>query len=262
MAALAAMMIAEIVFILGKSGAGKTFSLRNLDPERTLLVNVTGKRMPFMAPFKYVLRTKSIDVIKDQLKKMPSTIKTVVLDDFGYTMTDMFMRGHTSGDQFKLYNTIADSVYGLINFIRDELPGDVIVYMIMHEEQTDTGDIKPRTIGKLLDQKVCIEGEVTICLRAMTTKDGRHFFRTQSDGCDVTKSPEGMFEDVEIPNDLALVDKRIREFWGIEDLPPKQAAPAANPPAAVSQSGKVTTASTIPAATPNPGKNADNKKAS
>jgi len=236
-------MNAEKVMIYGQSGGGKSHSMEGLDPKRTLIVNVCGKRFPFQNKFQYVLNSRDINTIKSQLKKMPSNIKTVVIDDFGYVLTDMFMRGHSSGDQFKLYNSIGDTVYDFMNFLQMELPEDVIVYLIMHEEETDTGKIKLRTIGKLIDRHVCLEGMVTICLHCVATRDGQHLFRTQSDGLDLSKSPAGMFDSIEIPNDLAAVDKRIREFWGIKDLPTK--APAEKAPAASNQ-GQVTTAQTVP----------------
>ena len=235
--------MAELVMVIGKSGAGKSHSLKDMDVNRTLVVNVCGKRLPIPTQFKYTFKSMNMTVIKDQLKKMPSTIKAVVLDDFGYIMTDLFMKGHSGGDQFKLYNAIGDTVYNFFNFVRDELPEDVIVYVVMHEDESDNGSIKPRTIGKLLDQKVCLEGMVTVCLRAMATKDGRHIFRVQSDGTDVAKTPEGMFEGTEIENDLAAVDKRIREFWSIVDLPPK---PAQTTPPASNQRGTVTTSAKLP----------------
>ena len=89
----------------------------------------------------------------------------------------------------------------------------MIVYILMHEATSDYGETKLRTIGKLLDEKVCIEGMVTICLRCMVEGD-RHYFRTQSSGVDISKSPEEMF-DLEIENDLKAVDTRIREYWGL-----------------------------------------------
>lgn len=241
----------NIFMIIGKSGSGKSHAMKNLDPERTLIVNVCGKRFPFQNKFKYTFKSKNIEVVKDQLRKMPGNIKTVVIDDFGYVMTDMFMRGHTGGDQFKLYNAIGDTVYSFFTFLQDELPDDVTVYIIMHEEENDSGSIKPRTIGKLLDQKVCLEGMVTICMRAITTRDGSHMFRVQSDGYDVAKSPEGMFETDEIPNDLAMIDKRIREFWGITDIPAKPTNSASD-----SSQGTVTTTTAVP---PTTGKTADKK---
>lgn len=232
------------VLLLGQSGAGKSFAIETLDPNRTFIVNVCGKRFPFQKQFKYVLKTRDINVIKDQLRKMPNNVKTVVIDDFGYIMTDMFMRGHSCGDQFKLYNNIGDTVYDFMCFLQEELPEDVIVFIVMHEEEADSGKVKPRTIGKLIDRHVCLEGMVTICLRAVATKDGRHVFRTNSDGYDVSKTPSGMFEENEIENDLAAVDKRIREFWNIVDLPPKPAQ--TTPPASTQSKTQVTTTDKIP----------------
>ena len=103
--------------------------------------------------------------------------------------------------------------YGSSN---NDLPEDVIVYIIMHEATSDYGETKLRTIGKLLDEKVCVEGMVSIALRCMVEGD-RHFFRTQSSGMDISKSPEEMF-DLEIENDLKAVDTRIREYWGLSPL--------------------------------------------
>ena len=131
--------------------------------------------------------------------------------------TAKFMAEHTKkqgGSQFDLYNSIADDAYNLIMFIKDELPEDVIVYLIMHEESNDYGETKLKTIGKLLDQKVCVEGLVTVCLRAMKEGTNKYFFRTQSDGQDISKSPEEMFP-LQIDNDLKTVTDRVREYWGL-----------------------------------------------
>lgn len=204
----------EAIIIYGKSGTGKSRSLKEFGEEEILFVNTVNKRLPFPKKFKYELRTANVDLVKAKLSKMP--VKTAVIDDFGYQQTVKFMEGHTKksgGSQFDLYNTIADDAFGLIMFIKT-LPDDVIVYLILHEESNDYGDVKLKTIGKLLDQKVCIEGLVTVCLRAMKQGTDRYYFRTQSDGQDISKSPEGMF-DLEIPNDLAAVDKRIREYWSL-----------------------------------------------
>ncbi|MBQ0165360.1 MAG: AAA family ATPase [Bacteroidales bacterium] len=202
----------ECVFIYGKSGSGKSRSLLNFKEDEIFLINVNGKRLPFPKKFKYVGRTDNIKTIMEQLAKMPT--QTAVIDDAGYLMTNMFMRGHGQGDQFKLYNSIGDMMWNLINFIQMSLPEHVIVYMMFHDEATDQGDVKIRTIGKLLDQKVCLEGMVTICLRC-AVKGGKHVFLTNSDGTDICKSPEGMFPE-EIENDLKAVDTQIRKFWGIK----------------------------------------------
>jgi hypothetical protein len=201
------------IFIYGKSGSGKSRSLKNFAEDEIFLVNVNGKRLPFNKKFKYTGKSADVRTIIDQLQKMPC--KTAVIDDAGYIMTDMFMKGHTGGDQFKLYNTIADEMYTLVASIQRLLPDDVNVYLTFHEERSDNGDSKLLTIGKLLDQKICLEGLVTVVLRCIV-KGGQHLFITNSDGSDIAKSPEGMFE-MEIENDLKMVDDRIREFWNKEE---------------------------------------------
>lgn len=201
----------ECVIIYGKSGTGKSRSLKNFADDEIFLVNTINKRLPFPGKFKYTITGANMDTIERGLKTMPC--KTAVIDDFGYQQTLRFMEGHGKGDQFKMYNTIADQTFNVIQIIKS-LPEDVIVYLIMHEETNDLGDVKLKTIGKLLDQKVCLEGMVTVCLRAMKTGTDRYFFRTQSDGSDISKSPEGMF-DLEIENDLKAVNDRIRDYWGL-----------------------------------------------
>ena len=205
----------ECVFVYGKSGSGKSRSLINFGEDEIFLVNTIGKRLPFRSKFKYEIKTDDFSKIANGLRKMPT--KTAVIDDSGYLMTNAFMRGHSApksgSSTFDLYNDIADSFWSLITVIKNELPDDVIVYMIMHEDTTDYGETKLRTIGKLLSEKVCIEGMSTVVLRCVV-RDGKHLFLTQSDGSDISKSPEGMF-DKEIENDLKSVDSTIREFWGL-----------------------------------------------
>lgn len=203
------------VLVYGRSGSGKSRSLKNFAEDEIFLVNVIGKPLPFPGRFRYCIKSDNYNTIKNGLKKMPS--KVAVIDDAGYLLTNTFMRGHSApksgSSSFDLYNDIADAFWGLLRFIQDELPEDVIVYLLMHEATSDYGETKLRTIGKLLDEKVCVEGMVSIALRCMVEGD-RHFFRTQSSGMDISKSPEEMF-DLEIENDLKAVDTRIREYWGL-----------------------------------------------
>lgn len=201
------------VLIIGKSGSGKSASLRNLNPEQTALINVLGKPLPFRGNFTQLV-TDSYAKIGEVIRRAARDI--MVIDDAGYLISNMFMRGHSSGggnSVFSLYNQIGDCFWQMVEQIR-KAPSQGRVYVIMHEDKSDVGDIKPRTIGKLLDEKVCLEGMFTICLRCVFT-DGRHVFRTQSDGLDVSKSPMGMFDALEIDNDLAAVDKAICEYYGI-----------------------------------------------
>ena len=210
------------ILVYGKSGSGKSRSLKEFGEDEIFLVNVQRKPLPFRKKFQYVYNANpskkgEIQKICKALYKMPT--KSAVIDDAGYLMTAAFMAGHSAprsgSSSFDLYNDIADGFWSLINFVLD-LPEEKIVYLMMHETTSDYGETKLRTIGKLLDDKVCLEGMVSICLRCMT--DGtRHYFLTQSSGRDVSKSPEGMFPDVEIENDLKMVDDAIRAYYGLND---------------------------------------------
>jgi energy-coupling factor transporter ATP-binding protein EcfA2 len=203
----------RFILLYGKSGSGKSRSLKNFGDDEIYLVNVIGKEMPFRKRFKYVSVTASIDTIIAGLQRMPC--KTAVIDDAGYLMTSQFMAGHSQpkkgSNSFDLYNDIADGMWKLINAIK-ALPDDVNVYVVMHEDTNDYGDTRLRTIGKLLNDKICVEGMSTVVLRCVTMGN-EHFFRTRTDGSDITKSPEDMFEDEKIENDLALVDRTIREYY-------------------------------------------------
>ena len=205
------------VLIIGKSGSGKSASLRNFaETDKINVINVIGK--PF--PFRGKLKSGSSDDYQQVMKwliQFPA--KAIAIDDAGYLITNMFMRGHSASGGgnaiFSFYNKIGDHFWNLIEFIKTKVPQDKIVYLIMHEDTDDFGNIKPKTIGKILDEKVCIEGMFTIVLRCMT-ENGKHYFLTQSNGSDVAKTPIGMFEDEKIDNDLAAVDAAIRDYYGMD----------------------------------------------
>lgn len=207
----------EPILIYGKSGSGKSRSMKEFKEDEIFLVNVISKRLPFPNKFKYIAKTRNYQTIKKQLLKMPC--KVAVIDDAGYLQTSTFMDGHSNpkggSSTFDLFNQIGDEVWNLMLFVKERLPEDVMVYFMMHEISNDYGEIKVRTIGKLLDNQVCLEGMFTICLRCLTDGE-RHWFKTQGGANDIAKSPEGMFEP-EIDNDLKAVDARIREYWGINN---------------------------------------------
>lgn len=204
------------VLIYGKSGSGKSRSLKEFAEDEIFLVNVERKYLPFRKKFAYTYDSDDVERIKAGLQKMPT--KTAVIDDAGYILTNIFMRGnsrkHQGGDVFDLYNKIGYSFWNLFEFIKTELPKDVIVYIIMHDETDDYGNTKLKMLGKLLEQKVCVEGMVTICLRCITDEKGHHFV-TNTDGSDITKSPEEMFTEKVIDNDLKFVDDTIRKYYEI-----------------------------------------------
>lgn len=202
------------IIVYGKSGSGKSRSLKNFEEDEILLCNVERKELPFKKKFKYVAVTDDVDKMMEQFKKMP--MKTAVIDDAGYIMTHHFMRNHRNkrgNASFEMYDDIADMMYGLANRIKNELPEDVVVYIIMHEDIDDFGGTKLLTLGRLLDNKVNLVGMVTICIRCMS-ENGKHFFRVVTDGSDITKTPEEMFEADEIENDLKAVDVAVRDFYG------------------------------------------------
>ena len=204
------------VLVFGKSGSGKSRSMKNFGEDEILLVNVEGKSLPFRRKFKYTMISDKLDTIIEQLQKMPC--KTAVIDDAGYMMTHQFMDKHRmkkGNASFEMYDDIADTMYNLVKRVKNEVEPDKIVYIILHEDMDDFGNAKLKTLGKLLDNKVCLEGMVTICIRCMSDKD-KHFFRVRTDGSDITKTPEEMFEGDEIENDLKAVDDAIREYYGLE----------------------------------------------
>lgn len=205
----------EPILVYGKSGSGKSRSLKNFAEDEIFFVNVISKRLPFQKKFTYEARTRKYNTIKQQLLKMPC--KAAVIDDAGYLMTSTFMTGHANpragSSTFDLFNQIGDEFWSLILFVKESLPPDVFVYFLMHEISNDYGEVKVRTIGKLLDEKVCVEGMFTVCLHCITDGE-RHYFKTQGGANDIAKTPEEMF-DGEIENDLKAVDVRMREYWGL-----------------------------------------------
>ncbi len=178
------------------------------------LIRVLNKPLPF----KGKIDGWNTDDYQTVMKCLAqSKAKNIVLDDAGYLITNHFMKGHSSAGAgngvFTLYNNIGDYFWQLIQFII-KLPEDKIVYVIMHEDKNDFGDIKPKTIGKLIDEKVCLEGMFTIVLRCIE-ESGKHLFVTQASDGAVSKSPIGMFETLTIDNDLLIVEKAIREYYEI-----------------------------------------------
>lgn len=207
--------MATPVLIIGKSGSGKSTSLRNCQNDNFNLIRVLNKPLPFRGK---VNGWHTDDYQQVMRYLAASKADSIVIDDAGYLITNHFMRGHsqTGGGNavFELYNSIGDRFWSLIQFVT-KLPEHKIVYFMMHEDKNDYGDVKPKTIGKLLDEKVCVEGMFTIGLRCIE-EGGKHLFITQSANGAVSKSPMGMFDETSIDNDLALVDARIREYYGLQ----------------------------------------------
>ena len=209
------------VLIYGKSGTGKSTSLRNFKEDEVGVINVLGKPLPF----KNKLKSVTTDDYKTVLEAIVSAkAKTIVIDDAGYLIVNQFMRNHAKGGGgnavFAVYNELADNYWNLINMIK-KIPGGKRVYFFMHEDINDFGIVKPKTIGKLLDDKVSIEGMFTIAVRTMF-EDGKYKFKLKTDGTDVTKTPFDMFEDKEMDNDLKELDRIITEYYDLDNVEGKE----------------------------------------
>ena len=201
------------VLILGESGSGKTYSLKNMNPDAVGVFSVRKGTLPFPEGKNFkVAKHATYDLIYKVLKQ--PTLKTYVVDDSQYLMVnEYFRKANDSG--YQKYTSIGKNFSDLFEFIAYQVPDDVIVYFLHHTQQTNDGKVKAKTVGQMLDNYLTLEGCVDVVL--LTQTDGtNHFFVTQSDGSNTAKSPEGMFE-LKIPNDLAYVDQRIREYWGLDD---------------------------------------------
>lgn len=199
------------VLIIGKSGSGKSTSLRNCK-EGFNLIKVLDKPLPFKGTIPSGVTDDYITILK---WLHGSKEKSIIIDDAGYLITNHFMNNHATTGKgngvFSLYNELGDRFWNLIQYITLQLPPNKIVYLMMHEDTNEFGDIKPKTVGKMLDEKVCLEGMFTIVLRCVSDNN-KHKFITQSAGGAVSKSPIDMFE-MEIDNDLKFVDETIRKYW-------------------------------------------------
>lgn len=200
------------VFVLGQSGTGKSTSLRNFKSNEILHINVMSKPLPFKGRF---AETYNGDDYEEIAKAINGTKKKViVIDDAQYLMANEFMR-RSSELGYQKFTDIANNFWTLVNGVTADLGWDVIVYFLMHTDTDDNGREKAKTIGKLLDEKICIEGMSSIVLKT-SVKDGKYSFLTQNNGKDTTKSPLGMFKEYEIDNDLKAVDKTIRDYWELD----------------------------------------------
>lgn len=202
------------VLILGFSGSGKSSSMRNFKPDELALVNVNGKFLPFRGGFTETLNSDDFEKIKTFLSS--ARAKAVVIDDSQYLMLNEFMR-RSKEKGYDKFTEIAEHFWSLIRCI-EQLPQDTVVYFLHHIESGEDGRLKAKTVGKLLDEKVNIEGMFSIVLRTSVSENGYQFL-TQTDGNDCCKSPAGMFADYAIPNDLRLVDESIRMFYGLAPEP-------------------------------------------
>ena len=197
--------------IMGETGSGKTYSIKSMNPKTVGIFSVEKGRLPFKGNFKVVPKATygKINKIFQEPK-----LKQYVIDDSQYLLVnDYFDRAKDTG--FQKFTDMALAFRNLVHDVNMKLPDDVIVYFLHHTEyDTNSGRTRAKTIGKMIDSYLTLEGCFDIVLMT-AIENGEHFFLTQSDGYSTCKSPEGMFPDMKIPNDLEYVDRMIREYWGL-----------------------------------------------
>ena len=207
----------KLVYVMGKSGTGKSTSMEKLPADQFGLINPEGKDLPFGkdAPAFRVERvvTDKSDQIVEQIKRFAKKYKIIVVDDFQTVMTNEYMR-RSAETGYQKWTDIAKHVWEIAESAKD-LPDDRILYVLCHVEENENGGEKIKTLGKLLDQSVVLESKSTIVLKT-GVEDGKYYFFTQNNGKDTVKSPKGMFPSYSIQNDLKYVDDTIRNYY---DLP-------------------------------------------
>lgn len=200
------------VLVMGESGTGKSASLRNFAPGEVGLINVSGKPLPFKSEMKQY-KSDSYEKIRAALMAKPD-LPAFVIDDAQYLMANEFMR-RCNERGYDKFTEIAHNFWSLVaETVAQRMPDNQIVYFLMHTDTSDDGRVRAKTIGKMLNEKITLEGLFTIVLRT-NVSDGVYTFRTVNSGSDTVKTPMGMFAAAEIDNDLKAVDTVIREYYGI-----------------------------------------------
>lgn len=210
------------IMILGESGTGKSTSMRNMSASDTLLIQAIRKPLPFKTEDWKLLNKENIAgniLVTDQSAQiinymMKTKREVIVIDDFQYIMANEFMR-RSEERGYDKFSDIGRHAWDILNAAAS-LPEHVRVYIMAHTENTETGRIKAKTIGKMLDDKITIEGMVSIVMRTAVINEN-YVFRTRNSGQDTVKTPLGMFATEYIDNDLAEVDKRIVEYYGFSN---------------------------------------------
>lgn len=213
------------VLIMGRSGSGKTYSLRKFSRDEVGVISVEKGRLPFKSDLK-VAKVPTFSSAAEEQKYTPaqinaakyswiktaiktSKVNAIAIDDSQYLLiNELFDRSKENG--YNKYVDMACNFRDLVHSINDLEDEGKIVYFLHHSENDDNGREKAKTIGRMIDEKLVLEGCFDIVLYCQDQK-----FYTQSNGMSTAKTPEGMFSDIEIPNDLKAVDDAIRAYWNM-----------------------------------------------
>lgn len=207
--------MAQKVLIMGESGTGKSTSLRNCDAAITAVVNPVGKPLPFKNHFDMLNNeTDARKIVKYMKEQAASGKKLIVVDDFQYILAVPYMN-RIKETGWEKYNDFGANYFEIINCCKD-LPDDVVVVYMTHLETLDNGLTTVKLIGKLLREKITIEGLFTVVLRT-GVNEAKYYFYTQNSGKDTVKSPIGMFPAYAIENNLNYVVDKIRNYYELGD---------------------------------------------
>lgn len=200
------------VLIMGESGTGKTYSIKDFKKGEALVFSVEKGRLPFKTDLE-LIKNSTYATLGKELQN-PKYL-TYIIDDSQYLLVnEMFDRAKESG--YSKWTDIAKRFRDVIHYINSSMPDDVIVYFLHHTEfDSNSGRTKAKTVGKLLDNQLTVEGCFDIVLMTQI-ENGEHYFVTQSDGFTTCKSPEDMFPD-KIQNNLKAVDVAIRKYYGMKE---------------------------------------------
>lgn len=195
------------VLILGESGTGKTYSIKTFEPTEVKILSVHKPILPFRGQYEVVKTPTGNDIIRELHN---TNKKNIVIDDFQYLLGLPMMKrvGEKGWDKF---NEIQQPYADVLDEI-NSLPEDVIVYFMSHTETDDSGKVKIKTIGKALDRYITIEGLFMLVFGTCVI-DQRYFFTTQNNGNNTVKTPDGMFDNIYIPNDLKYIEEKIRNYY-------------------------------------------------
>lgn len=209
------------VLIIGESGNGKSTSLRNLNPDDCILIQAVKKPLPFKNSWKpwddaagkgSIIVNDNSAIICKAIRYFPTIgKKIIIIDDFQYTMANSFLRRGAEVGYTK-FTEMAKEAWDIVMACL-AAPDDVVIYVLSHSQADDRGMTRCKTIGKLLDEKITLEGLFTIVMRAVK-RDNKYAFTTTNDGYDTVKTPMGMFDAETIDNDLNYVTQTIKSYYG------------------------------------------------
>jgi hypothetical protein len=215
--------MSNCTLIIGESGTGKSTSIRNLNPESTFILNILDKPLPFKGYKKHFNVEKKNYFASDDYSQLLAYIKavndrrpevtTLIIDDFQYLLANEFMR-RSSEKGYDRFTDIGKHAWDVIKALT-ETREDLYCFVLSHSDSDATGRMKCKTIGKMLDDKITLEGMFTMVFHSMLV-DGEYKFLTQNNGIHMAKTPMGMFEDKLIANDLSFVIEKMNNYFNEE----------------------------------------------